>query len=215
MNIRFPTIHRLLPQLRGKECMVITLPAPHTEEKRRSDRMAQRQRAGDSGTSDHGARRSLAAMLLAGVLFMTLSVAPVRALTFAVTVTTTADSNNGCANTGTGTCSLRDAILYANYVYGVFVAPTTITLPTNISPYVLTQIGELDIKANITINGGGASATVIDGNNTDRVFQVFAGYTLIINNITIQHGRPQGTFRGGGGILSSGTLNLTNVTCHQ
>ena len=71
--------------------------------------------------------------------------------------------------------------------------------------------GDLDIKANLTINGGGASATVIDGNNADRVFEVFPGFTLAINNVTIQHGNATNIANPGGAIRSLGALTLANT----
>jgi CSLREA domain-containing protein len=138
-----------------------------------------------------------ATFLMLGWLCALLSAAPVGATNYAVTVTTTADGihSPGCATTGTGTCSLRDAILFANTKAGT--DSTTITLLTNLTPYKLTltgagednaATGDLDIKANVTINGGGASATIIDGNAADRVFQVFPGYTVALNDVTIQNG---------------------------
>ena len=42
--------------------------------------------------------------------------------------------------------------------------------------------GDLDITSNLTITGNGASETIIDANNIDRVFQVSGATT----NVTIQ-----------------------------
>ena len=42
-------------------------------------------------------------------------------------------------------------------------------------------------RGNLTIKGKGATNTIIDGNNMDRVFQVLAG-KVSISGVTIQHG---------------------------
>src|SRR5437763_16444670 len=90
-------------------------------------------------------RTSICALLL----FAVLAIAPaasVGASTFPVTVTTTADTNNPtCATTGSpgpspGTCSLRDAIRFANTHPGA-TDTTTITVPGNLALYRLTQTG--------------------------------------------------------------------------
>jgi CSLREA domain-containing protein len=119
-------------------------------------------------------RLGMVAALLAAILLATLSATAVGATNFfPVTVSTNhvTDDNNACATLGTGTCSLRDAIRYANLHTGA-TDLTTITVPGNIDPYRLTQLGstddnaaagDLDIKANVTINGASASATIIDG----------------------------------------------------
>lgn len=162
-------------------------------------------------------RLGVVAALLGGLLLAILPVTTVGATNFAVTVTTTVDSNYACATTGMGICSLRDAIRFANTKTAADM--TTITLPANIAPYTLTQTGpgednavtgDLDITANVTINGAGASTTVIDGNQSDRVFQVFAGFTVSFNNLTIQNGAATSA---GGGLFVAASAIVTLTGC--
>ncbi|MHB8647454.1 MAG: CSLREA domain-containing protein [Thermomicrobiales bacterium] len=99
-----------------------------------------------------GYRTRIVVIVLAALL-ATLFPTTLGATNFSVTVTTTADSTNTCATSGTDTCSLRDAIAFANTHSGT-TDLTTITLPANINPYTLTN-GHVNIQANVTINGGG------------------------------------------------------------
>jgi CSLREA domain-containing protein len=128
-------------------------------------------------------RLGAATALLGALLLAALSATAVGATNaFSVTVGHAADNNNPtCAASGTGDCSLRDAIRFANTHTGA-TDLTTITLPGNIASYALTQTGagednaatgDLDVKANMTIVGGGAATTVIDGVNSDRIFDLF------------------------------------------
>ena len=36
--------------------------------------------------------------------------------------------------------------------------------------------GDLDIHGSVTIKGKGAGVTIVDGNNLDRVFDIFSGH---------------------------------------
>lgn len=82
--------------------------------------------------------------------------------------------------------------------------------------YLLTQAGrfeddavtgDLDIKGATTIRGISAAATVIHAIGLDRVFHVFPGATLILENLTIRGGKAFD----GGGIFNEGTVVLRNV----
>src|SRR5262249_54941767 len=68
--------------------------------------------------------------------------------------------------------------------------------------------GDLDIRGKLVINGRGSGATVIDGNNLDRVFQILAG-KVAISGVTIQHGRAA---IGGGLLNSGGQVALASVS---
>ena len=153
---------------------------------------------------------------LAAGLFLTLvSALSARAATFAVT--TTADGNHGACTVSL--CTLRDAVIAANLASG-----STITLPSNGSHYTLTltganedaaATGDLDVTANLTINGGGAATTIIDGNGTDRVFQLIGAVTLTLNGVTVTNGNTTtSSNQAGGGILTpfsgGGGLVLNN-----
>ena len=126
-----------------------------------------------------------------------------------------------------GQCSLREAITSANTdtasgaTTGECPAGSgadTITLPTDTYTLAISgasedsnATGDLDITADLTINGGGASTTVIDGGAIDRVFHVGSGATVQINDVTITNGSTV-SGQSGGGIDNRGTLVLTDTT---
>ena len=145
--------------------------------------------------------------LLAGLLAVSQ---PARADTFDVTNTN---------NSGPG--SLRQAIHDANNNPGADTI--TFAVATNGVPIVLAGLagedanasGDLDILDNgdLTIQGNGATNTIIDGGVIDRVFHVCPGggcaNTVTFIGVTIRNGSVTD---GGGGIANSGTLNLQNCT---
>jgi len=156
--------------------------------------------------ADHHTRIALFALVLAALL-ATLSVTAVGATNFSVTVTTTVDSSNACATSGMDACSLRDAIAFANTHFDP-ADLTTITLPGSLTPYALTN-GRVGVASNVTINGAGASATVINGSSSDRIFTTGLGVGLgrgesaTFNNLTLSNGHD--TF-GGAPSPTSGRL---------
>jgi len=128
-------------------------------------------------------------------------------------VNTNTDINDtACEYASVGNCSLREAIIAANAVAG----DDTITVPAGI--YTLTiagpsedaaATGDLDLTSNITINGVGAGATIIDGGALDRVFDVTGAFTVNISGVTVRNGNTGGA--DGGGIFNPvGTLTITN-----
>ena len=147
---------------------------------------------------------------------------PVRAAPV-VNVNTTADTPPGtCATSGTGTCTLREAVIYGNANPG-----TTINLPAG--TYNLTQqdgssenaamTGDLDIHVDMTIVGAGAHSTFIDGQKSmplhDRVFDIFSNgpapypaFSVAISGVTIRNGRARDAY-GGGAIWSALGANVT------
>ena len=129
---------------------------------------------------------------------------------------------------GTGTCTLRAAIQEANALGSGTTAPQqTINVPAGI--YHLTirgegednaETGDLDIKANVTINGAGTNSTIIDADQKDRVLDVFNGSTVEVVGISITNGSinqpPVGAvIQGGAGILNRGQLTLDSVTVNN
>ncbi len=60
----------------------------------------------------------------------------------------------------------------------------------------------------LVVNGSGATATIIDGNQLDRVFDVpGAGYSLTLNRVTIRNGRADGySYNDGGGVRNVRSL---------
>jgi hypothetical protein len=105
---------------------------------------------------------------------------------------------NGICETapGDGVCTLRAAIQETNALAGA----DEIILPPN--TYLLTIVSELGITGSVTITGGGASTTIIDGNKSvrpnSRVLVAGSGITVNISGVTIRNGET-----GGGGEASS------------
>jgi CSLREA domain-containing protein len=133
------------------------------------------------------------------------------------------DSNPGdgqCA-TGAGTCTLRAAVQEANAVDD----PNIIEVPGG--TYVLSQFGaaedaaasgDLDITSPMTIQGAGAAATIVDGNESDRVFHVLPfvvdvedPFDVTLSGLTVRNGFTE---EDGGGLYSQtgGTVILEAVT---
>ncbi|MFN8495747.1 MAG: choice-of-anchor Q domain-containing protein [Caldilineaceae bacterium] len=113
------------------------------------------------------------------------------------TVTKPTDTNDGVCNID---CSLREAITAANNSPG----PDTINVPAGVFVLTLSPTGDdndnlsgdLDIKDSITIQGSGAGATIIDGNNQDRIFdtyQAVTGTVVSLSGMTLQNGNPTAT----------------------
>ena len=86
-------------------------------------------------------------------------------------VTSSADSGAG---------SLRDIISSAP-------SGSTIEFANSVHNITLTS-GELDISANLDIEGPGANKRTISGNNSSRVFEIAAG-NVVISGLTITDGQ--------------------------
>lgn len=114
----------------------------------------------------------------------------------------------GCATTGTGTCTLRDAITFANASPGGdtihFAQGGTITLGASL-PAVAQSPGDA-----LTIDGTGKGITV-DGAGSYQVLIVNAATTLNLTALTIANGKCDSK-SGGGGVTNFGTLNVNGVT---
>jgi CSLREA domain-containing protein len=120
--------------------------------------------------------------------------------------TKTTDSAGACTPQD---CSLREAILAANQNPGedvILLHAGTYTLSIPGTGEDAGATGDLDIQGNLVLLGDGASTTVIDGGGLDRIFQVPAGVTAEIRDVTLRNGKAPGL---GGAILNAGTLTLT------
>jgi predicted outer membrane repeat protein len=167
------------------------------------------------------------AILVAAVMFCMLAVAllwrvpEADAALMTITVDTTTDSNaagyqvcSGAAND----CSLRGAISKANSDPGNFY---TIIVPSGTYTLTLTgagesgnAIGDLDIATSLTINGAGATSTIIQGGPgwDDRIIDfVTGGHNVLIHGVTIQNGNLISNTLGGGiNIIVGNVVTITN-----
>ena len=78
--------------------------------------------------------------------------------------------------------------------------------------------GDIDINcsdcANLVINGCGESKTIIDGSETDRIFDIQSAPTTTIYGMTIKNGAPSNG-QGGGISVQSTNLVLKEITFHN
>jgi hypothetical protein len=137
-----------------------------------------------------------------------------------------ADPLDGVCAAANGACTLRAAIMQANFSPGL----DTITLPAGL--YRLSRVnqddtalgGDLDIRDPLAIQGAGIDSTVIDGNGAvtnDRVIQVLSTAGQVrLSALTIRNGRTPSTvvagLREGGGLVAQGgpinsALDLSDV----
>ena len=159
------------------------------------------------------------------VLFLTALTSPSLTLAATLTVNTSDD-----AIAADGMCSLREAIINANNnnqtgsadcIAGESALPDVIRFAESInsSPIVLSltgtnendaETGDLDISASLIIKGNGASSeTVIDGNSTDRVFEIRNDADVQLLDLTVTNG---GSVTLGAGIyVSSGRLTMQDA----
>jgi len=138
--------------------------------------------------------------------------------------TSDADLGDGLCADISGKCSLRAAIMQANYTNTIGTS-NTIIVPAGI--YKLTRpgdddsavIGDLDIAQTMTIQGAGSSRTIVDGNGAvtgDRVFQILSSAKeTTLSGMTIRNGsKVAGTFDSGGGLYwdgGGGHLHLSDL----
>ena len=179
-------------------------------------------------------KRILLVWLLLLVVLSLQSIPTVRAAN--ITVTTTADAIDAagsCAaitigtlpGAGDGLVSLREAICAANNTAGLdsisFSDPGTHTLALIGTGEDSNATGDLDIRDDLTINGMGTNSTIIQagttgptpgpGNGIDRVLHLAtADITVVINDVTIQHGRLTGSADGAGIFTSNNTVTINN-----
>jgi CSLREA domain-containing protein len=139
-----------------------------------------------------------------------------------------ADLSDGVCATTSGACTLRAAIQQANSrtnadVISLPAGTFALTIGTP-GPFATegrnedaAATGDLDITAKVTITGAGAAATIVDGSELDRVFDVIDA-TVAINELSIQNGladdvpeRGIDSAGDGGGIRNTGRLTLSGT----
>jgi CSLREA domain-containing protein len=132
-----------------------------------------------------------------------------------------ADPLDGIAQAANGDCTLRAAVMQANYSRG-----GTIILPAG--TYTITRVGyddsaiagDLDISADLVIQGAGSGVTIVDGNGSvthDRVFRVLSTVkNFTLSGMTVRNGESistNDTVLGGGGLYIDGApqVRLSDV----
>jgi CSLREA domain-containing protein len=107
-----------------------------------------------------------------------------------------------CYSTSAGGCTLRAAIMESNIVSG----PDTIYMPTGTFNFTG---GTIAITDNLTIDGNGASLTILDGNATANLFEVnitYSGSNTFVAFQDIKFTDCQTAI-----LVVQGQLNLTNT----
>ncbi|HEY7946048.1 MAG TPA: right-handed parallel beta-helix repeat-containing protein, partial [Acidimicrobiales bacterium] len=150
-----------------------------------------------TGPGSRTAAYRLAAGLVVGFASVVIAVLPASVAGAAT------QSVTNCNDSGVG--SLRQAVLNAasgdTITFALSPACSTITLTS----------GEIDISQSLTIDGPGAGALAVSGNDQSRVFAVISG-TVAISGLTIENGDIPGNINSsGGGINNDGTLSVTNT----
>ena len=127
-----------------------------------------------------------------------------------------ANPADGRSDDGSGHSTLRAAIMQANATTGdnaILVPAGTYTLTVPSAGADSTASGDLDVTdatGTLTIIGAKQGGTIIDAQGLDRIFQVFPGVRLDLQNVTLRGGQAASGEQGGG-ILNAGILNLTDT----
>ena len=114
-----------------------------------------------------------------------------------------------CLTVNPNECTLRAAIQQSDRTSG----NDTINFVSSLSSTITLTGGQLTIDSepdSLTINGPGARALTVSGNNASRVFRIADDASAAINNLRISNGNT--TFDGGGISADGDLLALTNVT---
>ena len=156
----------------------------------------------------------LIAVALAILMLGVFTPRDAHALPAVYVVTKDTDSDDGFCNAD---CSLREAVTAANAdgVDSTIELDGTKTYQLTIAGQFddLNHEGDLDVSADVTINGNGAT---VKQTIPDRVFNLYPVVLIggvVINNLTITGGNEVNLGGGGGGIkIDEGTLTLNGVT---
>ncbi|MCB0201390.1 MAG: CSLREA domain-containing protein [Anaerolineae bacterium] len=139
---------------------------------------------------------------------------PALAPAASIVVNDAGDTTGACATTGVGTCTLRDAITYANSNAG----PDTITfnIPflggcTGVNQCTISLGSVLPpITGDVTIDGAANNGRItLDGGGSHGIMEVPSGGTLTVNALTFTHANAT---LGGAIRVSFGTLNVSDST---
>src|SRR5438874_1440814 len=189
-------------------------------------KLAAPQRFGKRLVGRHKLRPGLIAMIMA--VFLSPALFGSTYVVNSIADEPDADPADGVCRTASGDCTLRAAIMQGNFATG----PNTIMVPAGV--HLITRVGfdddalvgDLDIKHDLTIQGAGSGATIIDGNGSvthDRVFHVFSTVqTATLSGMTIRNGEslptptpsptptatPTPRTVGGGGLYIEGASHV-------
>lgn len=146
---------------------------------------------------------------LAACLAAAASIAAASVATAAVFVPSKA--TDGADGTCDADCSLREAVQAAN------ASPGADVILLRDDTYVLSlsgaddnaASGDLDVLDELVVIGQSAQYTIVDGPPADRLFQVAAGTSLELRDLTLRGGSPSGN---GGAVLNAGSLTLVRTS---
>jgi len=134
-------------------------------------------------------------IIACALLCLMFAAVPVSAAT--LTVTSTADNGAGTLRNTIAAAGAGDTIRFSLAPY-----PATITLAST-----------LTIAKNLTITGPSSQTVIVSGGGNVRVFDIAAGYSAAISNLTIANGYVGGQYQYGAGIrLSSGYSSPSTLT---
>ncbi len=154
------------------------------------------------------------------VLWWTFAVCPEagRALTFSVdSILDLPDAvpGDGVCSAGTpAVCTLRAAIQEANSTPEL----DTVRVPSLAPRFRLTthgsdnedaSRGDLDIVADLVVEGVGPGVATIDGDLADRIFDIYPPARVTVRNLVLQRGQVEAA---GGAIRNASVLELEGVT---
>ena len=132
------------------------------------------------------------------------------ALSFRV-VSHTGDRDDDLSASRTAQGSLRQGVQNANAIAGAAalgVPAGTFVLGLTGSAEDSAGTGDLDVTDDLTLQGQSSAATLIDGDSSDRVLDVFAGVGAEVRDLTIRNG-DEST---GGGVRNAGSLTVRDST---
>ena len=123
-----------------------------------------------------------------------------------ITVQNTGDGAANAANCPGSGCRLRDALAKASGDATIDTIDFSVTTPGTIT----LSSGQLEVNANVMIDGPGADMLAVDANHTSRVFHINSGKTVTISGLTITNGTASG--KGGGIYNDHATLTVSDCT---
>src|SRR6266567_5151698 len=123
-----------------------------------------------------------------------------------ITVQNTGDGAANAANCPGSGCRLRDALAKASGDATIDTIDFSVTTPGTIT----LSSGQLEVNANVMIDGPGADMLAVDANHTSRVFHINSGKTVTISGLTITNGTASG--KGGGIYNDHAALTVSDCT---